>query len=462
MHKEGYIHIFKRRKIMKYETISRDILENVGGEKNVVSVSHCATRLRLTLKDDNLIKDDEIKKNKEILGTMNAGGQYQIIIGTDVAKYHEEIAKICNIDSENGRKDKFINAFLSYISGSMTPLMAPLIGSSILKGFLALFVSLNIMAGDSSTYAILSGISNAVFYFLPILVAFSAAKKLDVNPFIAACIGAALMEPSISALMQGTGSIVSFFGLPIMMFGYASSLFPSLIAIWLYAIAEKKMQKYVPKDLKLMVIPLVGLVVFVPLTLLVFGPFAFYLANGVSAAYNAIYAFSPILTGSLIGATFSFLVLFGLHWALIPICINDFAMYGFSSLYGLWLSANLAQWSLPFGVVLGTKNKEERNFALSCIFTALVSGVTEPIMFGIVLRNKKFIVPLVSAGAIGGALLGLFNNVSFGFVFLNLFSLPVIKANGSTALFIGLAVIEIIIGAVITKMYVYSKKNEVI
>ena len=451
---------------MSTTEISQKILENLGGIENVTGVSQCATRLRFNLNDASLANEAALKGIKEVMGVMHAGGQYQVIIGNDVAKYYAEISKICDTNKPNQAGTKTVakgesrfNQAMNYISGTMSSLIPPLVGSAILKGLLSILVTLKWLDGGSSTYAILSGASNAILYFLPIIVAFSAAKKLNVNPIVAACIGGALMEPSIAGLVNNTGDIVHFIGLPVMTFSYASSLFPSLLAVWLYSYVEKWLEKKCPKDLKLMAIPFVGLVLFVPLTLIVFGPFAFYVAKGVSIAYNAIFAFSPVITGSLIGALFPFLVIFGLHWAILPICVNDFATAGFSSLYGLWLGANLAQWSLPFGVAIGTKKKEERNVAFSMIFTLLFSGITEPVMFGYVLRNKKFIIPLVTAGAIGGGLLGLFNNVSHGFAFLNLFSLPLFKANGSTLLFVVIAVVEIIIGAILTKIYVFSKKN---
>ncbi len=450
-----------------YAAISKMILEQVGGAENVQHLYHCATRLRFSLKDVSKANKEGIQAIPEVLGTQVNANEFQAIIGNDVHSYYEELVKLGvsgsgSDDSETAdtatKKESIVTRALNYISGSVSPLMTALIGSSVLKGLISFLTFIHLLEEGTSTYLILSGASNAVFYFLPILVAVSAAKKLGVNEFVAACIGGALMEPNIAGLMVNTGDIVRFFGLPVMTFSYASSLFPSLLAILMYSYVEKYLNRVVPKDLKMIVVPLAGLLIFVPLTLIVFGPFAYYVANFISSAYQFVYNLSPILTGAFVGAFFPFLVIVGLHWAVLPIVINDFAMTGISSLYGIWMSANLAQWSLPFGVAAGTKDKQERNVAFSNIFTELLSGVTEPVMFGYVLQNKKFILPLMLTGAIGGALFGMFNVVATGFVFLNIFTFPMLNANGSIPLFVALSLIELVLGAVLTVIFVYKRK----
>lgn len=233
----------------------KSILENIGGKSNINQVSHCATRLRFQLKDTQIIQKENIEKIDGILGINIVGNECQIIIGGDVTKYYPivqseigEVKMTSTIKKKRSIKD-FGYSFLDFISGTMTPLIPALIGCSMIKGLLILLTQFSLINAESSTYAILNAASNAVFYFLPILVAFSAAKKLEVNPFIAACISAALMEPSFSGLMKNTGDIVNFFGIPVMMFSYASSLIPALLSTWLYSFLWKFLEKKMPSSI---------------------------------------------------------------------------------------------------------------------------------------------------------------------------------------------------------------------
>ncbi|GAA4664083.1 PTS transporter subunit EIIC [Frondihabitans cladoniiphilus] len=474
---------------MSYETATEEILAKVGGLPNVTQVQNCATRLRLTLKDLTAVDAAGLEAMPEVLGTVNTGRQYHIVIGNDVPKYRQEVVRYAaahgvdfaggavppqavrtleerRVDAElmkervsgASRAKSVASAVLNYIAGAMSPLLPALVGSGILKGFLAVAVAIGLLDAKSSTYVIFAGISSAVFTFLPILVAFTAARTLGVNEYIAATIGAALMAPTITALVTSPGKVVDFLGIPAHMFDYSSTLFPSLVAIWVYSYADKWLNRVVHKDFKMLVIPFVGLVVFVPFTLLVLGPLAYYISQGISVGYTAMFDFSPILTGLVIGAVFSFLVLFGIHWAFIPIMITAIATTGVSSLFVLAGASNLAAISLPLGILLWTKVARERTIAGGLLFTAIFSGVTEPIMFGYVLRNKRFVAPLVITGATIGAAFGFFNAEAHGFALLSLFALPLLTANGSTLLFAILAVGGLVLGAIVTRFFLFSRK----
>lgn len=438
----------------------KSILENIGGKSNINQVSHCATRLRFQLKDTQIIQKENIEKIDGILGINIVGNECQIIIGGDVTKYYPivqseigEIKMTSTIKKKRSIKD-FGYSFLDFISGTMTPLIPALIGCSMIKGLLILLTQFSLINAESSTYTILNAASNAVFYFLPILVAFSAAKKLEVNPFIAACISAALMEPSFSGLMKNTGDIVNFFGIPVMMFSYASSLIPALLSTWLYSFLWKFLEKKMPSSIAGVFNPAICLAIFVPLTAILFGPIAYYIGNFVGDLFNSINGISPIIAGIFIGVTMNYLVISGVHWVITAICLNEFALNGYSTLFGYWWCACISYIAIALGAILIAKNKKERSLAISCSVVALFGGVSEPTLYSYVLRNKKFAIPMAISGALGGALAGLLGTKATAFSMATVFTVSCVEMNGSfiTSCIVFLA--QIIVGVLCTKIFV--------
>ena len=438
----------------------KSILENIGGKSNINQVSHCATRLRFQLKDTQIIQKENIEKIDGILGINIVGNECQIIIGGDVTKYYPivqseigEVKMTSTIKKKRSIKD-FGYSFLDFISGTMTPLIPALIGCSMIKGLLILLTQFSLINAESSTYAILNAASNAVFYFLPILVAFSAAKKLEVNPFIAACISAALMEPSFSGLMKNTGDIVNFFGIPVMMFSYASSLIPALLSTWLYSFLWKFLEKKMPSSIAGVFNPTICLAIFVPLTAILFGPIAYYIGNFVGDLFNSINGISPIIAGIFIGVTMNYLVISGVHWVITAICLNEFALNGYSTLFGYWWCACISYIAIALGAILIAKNKKERSLAISCSVVALFGGVSEPTLYSYVLRNKKFAIPMAISGALGGALAGLLGTKATAFSMATVFTVSCVEMNGSfiTSCIVFLA--QIIVGVLCTKIFV--------
>lgn len=438
----------------------KSILENIGGKSNINQISHCATRLRFQLKDTQIIQKENIEKIDGILGINIVGNECQIIIGGDVTKYYPivqseigEVKMTSTIKKKRSIKD-FGYSFLDFISGTMTPLIPALIGCSMIKGLLILLTQFSLINAESSTYAILNAASNAVFYFLPILVAFSAAKKLEVNPFIAACISAALMEPSFSGLMKNTGDIVNFFGIPVMMFSYASSLIPALLSTWLYSFLWKFLEKKMPSSIAGVFNPAICLAIFVPLTAILFGPIAYYIGNFVGDLFNSINGISPIIAGIFIGVTMNYLVISGVHWVITAICLNEFALNGYSTLFGYWWCACISYIAIALGAILTAKNKKERSLAISCSVVALFGGVSEPTLYSYVLRNKKFAIPMAISGALGGALAGLLGTKATAFSMATVFTVSCVEMNGSfiTSCIVFLA--QIIVGVLCTKIFV--------
>lgn len=436
------------------------ILENIGGKSNINNISHCATRLRFQLKDTQVVQKENIEKLDGILGVNIVGNECQIIIGGDVVKYYpvvkSEIGEMKNITVSKKKKTlkDYGQDFLGFIAGTMTPLIPALIGCSMIRGLLILLTQFGWLNAESSTYAILNAASNGVFYFLPILVAFSAAKKLNVNPYIAACISAALMEPSFSGLMQNTGDIVDFLGVPVMMFSYASSLIPSLLSTWLYSLLWKFLEKKVPSSIAGVFNPAICLAIFVPLTAVLFGPIAYYIGNFVGDLFNNINSISPIIAGIFIGVTMNYLVISGFHWVITAICLNEFALNGYSTLFGYWWCACISYIAIALGAILVAKNKKERSLAISCSIVAIFGGVSEPTLYSYLLRNKKYAIPMAVSGALGGALAGLLGTKATAFSMATVFTVSCVEMNGSfiTSCLVFLA--QIVVGVICTKIFV--------
>ncbi|WP_050635284.1 glucose PTS transporter subunit IIA [Candidatus Stoquefichus sp. SB1] len=440
------------------------ILENIGGKENVNQVSHCATRLRFQVKNKDLIKKDIIENLEGIFGVHIIGNECQIIVGGDVIKYYpiiqSKIDKTENITvskKKNSLKD-YGFAFLDFVSGTMTPLIPALIGCSMIRGLLILLSQFGLMNAESPTYAILNAASNGIFYFLPILASFSAAKKLNVNPYIAACISAALMEPNFSGLMQNTGDIVDFFGIPVMMFNYASSLIPALLSTWLYSFLWKFLEKKMPSSIAGVFNPAICLFVFVPLTAILFGPIAYYIGNFVGDLFNSINGISPIIAGIFIGVTMNYLVISGVHWVITAICINEFALNGYSTLFGYWWCACISYIAIALGAIWVAKNKKERSLAISCSIVALFGGVSEPTLYSYLLRNKKYAIPMAISGALGGALAGILGTKATAFSMATIFTVSCVEMNGSfiTSCFVFAS--QIVVGVICTKIFVGQSK----
>ena len=289
---------------MNIQLSAAQIVDAVGGSDNIADVTHCATRLRFEIRDTEKIRQDELKAIDGVLGVNMAGSQCQVIIGGDVVKFYPVVTKILGTDVTAAPAPKQakgvkggLMAILDYIAGTMTPLIPALIGCSMIRGIIVFLAQFHILDAASSTYAILNAASNGIFTFLPILAAFSAAKKLDVNPFIAACIAAALIDPSFSGLLTETGNIVRFFGIPVAMFNYSASLIPALLSTWMYFIAWKWLQKKVPTSIAGVLNPTICLIVFVPLTAIVFGPIAYWFGEGIGLLFDTLNNLSPVIAG---------------------------------------------------------------------------------------------------------------------------------------------------------------------
>ena len=390
---------------MSSKKLAEDILLLVGGSENVKSLTHCATRLRFNLKDNKKANKEKLEK-LNILKVVESGGQFQVVIGPQVSSVYSEVIKLGNFGpktdllDDTKEKRSTTSAVFDTISGTFTPLIPVICGSGLLKALLVLLTMVGWLSTDSGTYSILSAASNAVFYFLPILVSITLALKLGVNPYIAATITAALMEPNFTNLFQA-GDTNSFVGLPVVLADYSSTVLPAFGAVCIYALLEKFLKRIIHEQLHLIFIPMLSLLIMVPLTILTFGPFGVYVGEAIANGTAFILDKSAILTGLILGAGWVFIVILGLHWAIIPIILSNIATTGSDQLMGLLMPTVWVAGGAALGVFLKTKDKNLKAVAGSALIPNILSGISEPVIYGIFLRYRRvFVIAIIMSGII--------------------------------------------------------------
>lgn len=408
----------------KFEKIAEEILERIGGAANISNCTHCMTRLRFTLKDTSLVKVEEIEALQGVLGIKNAGGQFQVIIGKDVNDVYDCVCKIANIKTtelditdgeEAGEKKKIGQQILDYISNAFIPLVPALVGSGMLKGFLSLFTYLGWLDATSATYAVLSAAGNAVFYFIPLLIAYNTAKYLKANIVVAMVIMGALMEPNFTAL-AGAEDPLTLFGLPLTVITYSSMIIPALIIVPIQAQLEKLLKRFIPKSIQLLFGPLITIFVMVVLSVLVIGPASSELSNLIGKASNWLNDTNAVLFGILVGGTVGYLTILGVHMALVPIIMLNFTNMGADPVLAFMSATCYAQIGVAFAIWFRSKDKEVKSLAGASGITALLAGVTEPILFGVCMKYKRSYAAIGIAGALGGMIMGIFGCKAMGFV----------------------------------------------
>lgn len=423
---------------MDYEKIAQQILQLVGNKQNVISVSHCFTRLRFQLKDNNKANREKLLQTEGVISVVESSGQYQVVLGNKVTKIYDAllplIGEINSIKQEQPKVSigiKILNAFAAIF----TPIIPAIAASGMLKGILAIAVIIgNYYSTDIktyNTYIILHAASDAVFYFMPIILGYTAAKVFKAHEFISMIIGATLCYPSMVSLMTSK-SEVTFFAIELTKANYTSSVIPIIIAVFILSYIQRFLEKIIPEVLKIIMVPTFSLLIMIPATLLIFGPIGIYIGEFINWIYYYIMGVSPILLGAFIGGVWCILVIFGAHRAIVPIGINDVAQTGRQNLLAFAGAANFAQAGAAFGVFFKTKNKNLKTVAASATVTALF-GITEPAIYGANLRLKKPMICAVICGAIAGGLMGWGGSYGNAFANQGVLTIPVYAEAGTKA-----------------------------
>lgn len=442
---------------MKYQEEAKKIISLVGGEENIRSLVHCATRLRFELTDEGKADKEALTGLSYVLQVVSSGGQYQVVIGPAVADYFNAIMSLVHFGAPKAgegetKKANPLSAALKIISGAFSPLIPLLAGSGMMKAVLTVLVQAGLLAESSSTYLILAAASNAAFYFLPVFLGLTISKQLGANTYVGGAIGAALLEPNFTGLMAAEGA-VTFLGIGVTPIDYASTIFPIFIAAMIYSVLEKGLKKIVKQELQLFLVPMICLMVMIPFTVIVFGPFGTIVANSVSSAVMTLFSFNRLIAGAVLGAAYPYLTMLGLHWGFSPITLQNLELYGGDIIEGVTVCSVFAQTGITAGLYLkGKKHSKIREVAGPTLITGVFAGITEPILYGLIMGHKRLMVIVALAGALGGAIAGLFQVMLTAFVFHNIFSTVTMAYSPFLPYLVGIAV-SFVCGAVMTWLW---------
>ncbi|WP_099778204.1 beta-glucoside-specific PTS transporter subunit IIABC [Streptococcus suis] len=427
-----------------YTDLATDIVAHVGGKENISSLKHCVTRLRFGLKDESKADTDYLKARDGVVTVVQAGGQYQVVIGNHVPDVYAAVQKVAgisgdgalDIDEGDGPKGNLFERFIDLLSGIFQAFLGPLAAAGIIKGIVVIMASRGLTSDNSAIYAILNAAGDGFFQYLPLLVALTSARKFKMNEFTALAIGMALIYPtlpgSLAALKEA--GLDNVFGIPFVLptaGSYLSTVIPAILATWVASIIEKNIRKVTPDVVKLFVVPFVTILLAVPLTFLVVGPVANFISDVLSNAFTAIMNFSPLLYGLILGATWQVLVMFGMHWAVVPLAIMQVASNGMSSILVPALLPNFTQTGVLLAIMLKTKESKVKTVSMPALVSSIF-GVTEPAIYGVTLPMKTpFFISCAVSGVIGAATM-FFNVTGYSVGGMGVFLYPslVNPANG--------------------------------
>lgn len=416
---------------MDFEKLADIILKGIGGEENIAGFTHCATRLRFTLKDESVADEEALKNTKGILGIAKSGGQFQIIIGNEVPKAYGAIQGKMKGSAVGEKEQKILpkkmkisERIFDFVSAIFTPVLPAIIGAGLVKSVLAVAVLLGADT-ESMTYYFLNFIGDAPLYFLPVMLSFTAAKKLGCNQFLAVSIAGAMLHPNYTALITDAYSIhfSSFLGIPVTLASYSSSVIPVLLMVFALKYMEAFLEKVLPKMVKFFFKPLLCLIIVAPVTFIVLGPIGFVVGVGISTALNMLNTYAGWLVPTIIGAVYPLMVTTGMHYGLVPFMMQSLAAEGFETIAGPGnLPSNIAQGAASLSVAIKTKKKELKQTAFTTGVTAVL-GITEPALFGVTLKYKKVLACVMLGGGIGGFYAGIMGVKCFSFCSPGLLSL---------------------------------------
>lgn len=429
----------------KYGNLAQDIVRNIGGKENVISLTHCITRLRFKLKDESKAKDDVLKNMDGVVTVMKSGGQYQVVIGNHVPEVYAEVTPLLGLEDGASRQEEeapsgnLFNRFIDVISGIFQPILGIMAACGMVKGLNALFVALELYEETCGGYLILNAIGDGLFTFLPLFLGYTAAKKFNMKPMIGLVIGAIMCYPSIQGSALSTGGealytlfsgtmfesavYTDFFGIPLIAMDYTGTVVPVIFVVYFASKCEKFFGKFIPDLVKFFFVPMLTLLVAVPAGLLVIGPLASFASTVIAEAVMSVRDFSPMLAGAIVGLTWQILVIFGLHWGFIPVYINNIMTNGYDNVMMPFFACTFATSAVVLAIFFKTKNKQMKELALPN-FISGIFGVTEPAIYGILLPLKKPFIISCIVGGIGGGFYGAFNFRKFMMGGMGIFEFP--------------------------------------
>lgn len=391
-----------------YEKLAKEIVRYIGGPENVNALVHCATRLRFKVKNTQNVDKKKLEQLEGVITVLDSGGQIQVVIGQHVADVYDTIFEVTDLKKENpsdaeesGEKKNLLNTFMDTISGIFAPVLGVMSGAGMLKALLILCTTFGWLKADMGTYRILYAAADGVFTFIPVFLAYTAAKKFRANEFVAVGVAAALLYPDLTAAYSA-GEALTFLKIPVVLVSYTSSVIPIVISVYALSKLEKGLKKIVPTVCKTFLTPLLSLAIMVPATYLVIGPIADTGGKALASGYTGLVGLNPIIAGGLLGLIWPAAVMFGVHWGFVPIVMNNIAEYGRDTLFTITGPNNMAQAGATLGVFLKTKDKSVKELAGPAALSAVLAGITEPAIYGVTLRFKRpFFIGAVFSGIAG-------------------------------------------------------------
>lgn len=437
-----------------YKELASQIVDYIGGPENVDTHTHCMTRLRFTLKDDSKAQTEALKALKGVQGVIEKGGMYQVVIGTDVEQLYNEVApllgnakatEVVNENLDDKKKETVTNKIFTFISGCITPTLPVLIGSGLISAVLALLTNFNILAKDANTYVLLNALANAAYQYLPVMVAYAGARRLKTNEYVAAFIMLALCSSTISGV-EG----LSIFGISLTTVKYTSNIVPALMMVPVLATLDKVIVKYSPNAIKSVVRPFILSMVMFPVTLLVLGPIGTLIGKLLAQFCIWVTSFGG-LSMAILSALHPLLVMVGMHTIITPLIVNEITTVGSSLLFSKALAANLAIAGAALAVGIKAKKAENKEAGISTGITALLS-VTEPALYGVLIRLKKPLISAIIASAITGVFIGIFDIRAYATASCSLLTLPIFMGGPMSNFYLACAAagFAVVLGFVIT------------
>jgi PTS system beta-glucosides-specific IIC component len=460
----------------KFTKLAEEVLKEVGDKENIINVTHCATRLRFNLKDETIPKDETIKGMKGVLGVIRAGGQLQIIIGQDVSKIYDEFCNVSGLQNNSvvNEADKpkekitiksFLNGILDALSGSLVPAIPVITASAFFKMLAAILgpTMLNLISEQNDFYVLATFVGDAGFYFFPVIIGYTSAKKFKASPIMGILLGAIMLHPTFTGLV---GKAFSVYGIPCSVQNYGSTILPIILSVWVMSYVEKFFHKHLPSALRSVFAPAFTIAVMLPITLCVLGPAGSFLGNYIGNGIIAIGAVTGFLGVAIIGATFEFLVISGMHMILITFLFQIFATAGHENFVAVGMAAaTYAVAGMCLGAALRIKNSEQKSLSFGFLISLLVGGITEPGLYGVGIRYKKPLLGLISGGFAGGLYMGILHVGHYTLIpSTNLVGLLAFTGNGVGNLVNGIigCIISVIVSAVVTYYFGFDKNDPIV